>query len=157
MIKAGDQIPEGVLKTFADESVVEVNPAEFFAGKRVVLFGVPGAFTPGCSRVHLPGYVEGAEAIKGKGFDLIACMAVNDAWVMNAWGDSAGALGKISMLADGSAHYTQALGLELDLAHVGMGMRCKRFSMVIQDGVVESVNVDDRAIDLTSAATTCGL
>jgi len=156
-IKAGEAIPEGILKTLNDEGVVELNPAQLFAGKRVVLFGVPGAFTPGCSRVHLPGYVDGFDAILAKGFDTVACMAVNDAWVMHAWGESAGATGKIAMLADGSAHYAAALGLQLDLGHVGMGMRCKRFSMVIQDGVVESVQVDERAIDLTSAASTCGL
>ena len=156
-ISVGETMPQGTLKTMTNDGLIELNTQEFFAGKRVVLFGVPGAFTPGCTRTHLPGYVENASAIKAKGFDEIACIAVNDAWVMAAWGGAAGANGKITMLADGSADYAAALGLQLDLNHVGMGMRCKRFSMVVQDGVVESVNVDDRTIDLTSAASTCSL
>ncbi len=157
MIQAGEKLPEGILKTLTDDGVIEINPAEFFVGKRVVFFGVPAAFTPGCSQIHLPGYTDNSDAILAKGFDLIACMACNDAWVMNAWSKSTGAAGKVMMLADGSAHYAKTLGIDLDLNHVGMGMRCKRFSMVVQDGVVESMNIDERAIDLTSAASTCGI
>ena len=157
MIQVGDSMPQGILKTMTPDGLVEVDTLDLFTQKRVVLFGVPGAFTPGCSRTHLPGYVEHAEAIKAKGFDTIGCIAVNDAWVMHAWGESADAIGTVLMLADGSAHYVSALGLHLDLSHVGMGMRCKRFSIVVQNGIVESVNIDARVIDLTAAQNTCGV
>ena len=156
MIQAGDQIPEGTLRTMTDEGVQVVNPAELFAGKRVAFFGVPAVFTPGCTNVHLKSYVEQAEAIQSNGFDLVACMSVSDAWVMHAWSEHANAAGKVLMLADNS-DYSTALGIDLDLSHVGMGVRSKRFSMVIDDGVVESINIDDRAIDLTAAPHTCGL
>lgn len=156
-IAAGERLPDGQFKTMSGEEVIVVETSAFFAGRRVVLFAVPGAFTPGCTRNHLPDFVRNAETILGKGFDLIACMAVNDAWVMDAWAKSTGAQGKITMLADGSAHYAKALGLELDLNHVGMGMRCRRFSMIVDDGVVEQVNIDERFIEKTSAAHTCGL
>jgi peroxiredoxin len=157
VIAVGDRMPVGSFKTMGDEGPVALETGELFGDKRVVLFGVPGAFTPGCSRTHLPGYVENADSIRAKGFDTIACIAVNDAWVMHAWGEGAGATGKVAMLADGSADYAKAMGLELDLNHVGMGMRCRRFSIVVQDGVVESINIDERGIDLTAAENTCGL
>jgi len=157
MIKVGEPIPTSTFKTMSSDGPKELTSEVFFAGKRVAIFGVPGAFTPGCTRTHLPGYVENAEDILAKGFDEIACVAVNDAWVMDAWGKAAGAQGKVTMLADGSAQFAKATGLELDLNHVGMGMRCKRFSMIVQDGVVESLNIDDRGIDLTSATHTCDL
>lgn len=156
-IQAGSRVPDGTLKTMTPEGPRDVTSASLFDGKRVVLFGVPGAFTPGCSRTHLPGFIQRAEEILAQGVDTIACVAVNDVWVMNAWGEAQGAAGKVTMLADGSGHYITLLGLALDLDHVGMGLRCKRFSMVVQDGVVESVNVDDRAIESTTAAATCGL
>ena len=156
-IQVGARIPTTTFKTMVDGAPKEVTSESLFGGKRVVLFGVPGAFTPGCTRTHLPSYVENADQILAKGFDLIACTAVNDAWVMEAWGQAAGAEGKVTMLADGSATFAQTVGLELDLTHVGMGMRCKRFSMVIQDGVVESLNIDDKAIELTAANHTCSL
>ena len=157
MIKVGESIPTSTFKTMYSDGPKELTSTSFFAGKRVVIFGVPGAFTPGCTRTHLPGYVKNTEEILAKGFDEIACIAVNDAWVMDAWGKAAGAQGKVTMLADGSADFAKATGLELDLTHVGMGMRCKRFSMIVQDGVVESLNIDDRMIDLTSATHTCDL
>ena len=157
MIKVGESIPISTFKTMHSDGLKELTSEAFFAGKRVAIFGVPGAFTPGCTRNHLPDYVENAEAILAKGFDEIACIAVNDAWVMDAWGKEAGARGKVTMLADGSAHFAKAAGLELDLNHVGMGMRCKRFSMIVQDGVVESLNIDARVIELTSATHTCDL
>jgi peroxiredoxin len=115
---------------------------ELFSGKKVVLFSVPGAFTPTCSAKHLPGYVGNAEAIKGKGVDTIACMAVNDAFVMSAWGNSSDAGDKVLMLADGNGEYTRALGLELDASKFGMGMRGKRFSMIVDDGVVVQLNLE---------------
>ena len=157
MIKAGEKLPEGTLKTLEDGQVIELTTTQIFSKKRVVIFGVPGAFTPGCSRNHLPSYVRQYDAIKAKGFDTVACMAVNDVWVMNAWGVSRDAIGKVQMLADGSGIYARALGLDSDLSAYGMGLRCKRFSMVVQDGVVESISVDERAIDLTSAERTCNL
>ena len=156
-VQAGDQVPEGTLKTMTPDGPEEISSDALFKGKRVVLFGVPGAFTPGCSRVHLPGFIERSAEIHAQGVDTIACVAVNDVWVMSAWGKSQGADGKVTMLADGSGHYITRLGLALDLDAAGMGLRCKRFSMVVQDGVVESVNVDARAIESTTAASTCGL
>ena len=157
VISAGDPMPEGLFRTMTESGVEEVDARAFFAGRRVVLFAVPAVFTPGCTHKHLPGYVDNAEAIKAKGFDEIACMAVSDAWVMHAWSEATGATGKVTMLADGSAEYTEALGLALDLGQFGMGIRSKRFAMVIQDGVVESVEVDARAIELTAAASVCQL
>ena len=157
MIQVGESIPEATFKIMGDNGPQKLTSAEIFGGKRVVMFGVPGAFTPGCTRTHLPGYVEHAEEILAQGFDEIVCVAVNDAWVMDAWGNSVGAQGKVKMLADGSADFARAAGLELDLNHVGMGMRCKRFSMVVQNGIVESLNIDERMIESTSAIHTCGL
>lgn len=156
-IQIGQSMPTGTLKTMTTEGPIALSTDDIFSGKKVVLFGLPGAFTPGCSRVHLPGYVDAAADIASKGFDTIACVAVNDAWVMAAWGESHGATGKVTMLADGSADYVRALGLELDLSAAGMGMRCKRFSMVVNNGLVESINIDERAIESTSAGFTCGL
>ena len=150
-------MPVGTLRTLTDEGIQEIDATRFFAGRKVALFAVPGAFTPGCTRNHLPQYVSHSEAILEKGFDIIACIAVNDAWVMDAWARAAGAIGKVTMLADGSAHYVRALGLESDLSAVGMGVRSRRFSMVIDRGVVESIHIDDRMIETTSAVHTCGL
>jgi peroxiredoxin len=126
---------------------------DVFAGKRVVLFAVPGAFTPGCSMHHLPGFVQYADSIKAKGVDTIACMAVNDVFVMDAWSRDQKADGKVLMLADGSGHYTAKLGLEMDASKFGMGMRCKRFSMLVEDGVVKTLNVDGSGVDKSSAET----
>jgi len=157
MIEAGDRVPEGTFKTMTPEGPKALDTNAIFAGKKVVFFGVPGAFTPGCSKVHLPGYIENIDAIRAKGIDSVVCMAVNDVFVMGAWSEDQGADGKVLLVSDGSAHYAKALGLELDLDHVHMGMRCKRFSLVVNDGVVESVNVDTRAIEATTAEQTCGL
>ena len=157
MIEVGEQIPAGTLRTLTDEGVQSVDPQTFFRGKKVVLFGVPAVFTPGCTQVHLPDYVKQAEQIREQGFDLIACLSVSDAWVMHAWAEHVGAAGTVMMLADDQAQYARALGIQHDLTQAGMGMRCKRFSMVLVDGVVESINIDERKIDLTGAAHTCGL
>src|SRR5690606_10294486 len=113
-----------------------------FTGKKVVLFSVPGAFTPTCSAKHLPGYVQKADELKRRGVDTIACMAVNDVFVMSAWGKSSDADGKVLMLADGNGEYVRALGLELDASKFGMGQRGKRFSMIVEDGVVKQLNVE---------------
>jgi len=141
-IKAGDRIPEGKLKQMGPDGPMNV-PAEELLGKgKVVLFSVPGAFTPTCSAKHLPGFVEKAADLRAKGVDRLVCLAVNDVFVMNAWGKSAGVGDKIAMAADGNGDYTRALGLEMDARGHGMGMRGKRFALVIDDGVVEQVHVE---------------
>ena len=156
-IQVGDKIPEATLQTMGPNGPESINTRTFCRGRRVVIFGVPGAFTPGCTRNHLPDYVRNADAILSNGFDTIACTAVNDVWVMDAWGRAAGAPGKVKMLADGNAELTLRMGLQYDLTHAGMGIRCKRFSIVVNDGTIESLNVDERMIELTSASQTCKL
>jgi peroxiredoxin (alkyl hydroperoxide reductase subunit C) len=141
-IKAGDTIPSVKIKQASAEGPQEVDTADLFKGKTVVLFGVPGAFTPTCSAKHLPGFVTHAAALKAKGVDAIACMSVNDAFVMGAWGKDQGVGDQVAMLADGSADFTRALGLELDLTARGMGVRCQRFALVAKDGKVTHVAVE---------------
>jgi peroxiredoxin len=143
-INVGDRIPSAALKQLTSEGVKELTTDEIFRGKRIVLIAVPGAFTPACSQRHLPGYVDKAEDIKAKGIDEIACVAVNDAFVMGAWGRDQKAEGKVRMLADGSGDFTRALGLELDLSKGGLGVRSKRYSMLVDDGVVKSLNVEQQ-------------
>jgi len=141
-IQPGDRFPEATFTRMTESGPAPVSSAELFAGKKVVLFGVPGAFTPTCSKKHLPGYVEEAEALKAKGVDLIACMSVNDAFVMDAWAEAHGASGKVLMLADGNGDVTRQIGLESDFSKYGMGQRARRFSMILQDGVVKQLNVE---------------
>ena len=141
-IKVGDKLPFGTLFEMRDEGPKPVSVAELTAGKRVVIFGLPGAFTPTCSAKHVPGYVSLAAQLKAKKVDEIACVSVNDAFVMGAWGKDQGAPGKVRMLGDGSALWTQALGLELDLIERGMGVRCQRFSMLVEDGIVTALNIE---------------
>jgi len=141
-IKAGERMPEGKFKTMGDKGPKDLTTAELFSGKRVVLFSVPGAFTPTCDAKHLPGFVQLADQIHAKGVDTIACMAVNDVFVMNAWGKHSGVADKIVMLADGNGHYAKALGLELDASGYGMGTRGQRFAIVVKDGVAEHVDVE---------------
>ncbi|GLS99983.1 peroxiredoxin [Sphingobium jiangsuense] len=141
-IAKGDKLPETTFVTMGENGPEPVNSNEFFAGRTVALFSVPGAFTPTCSAKHLPGYVEKADALKAKGVDAIACTAVNDAFVMGAWGKSAGADGKVAMLADGNGDFVKALGLEMDGSKFGMGTRGQRFSMLVKDGVIEELNVE---------------
>ena len=141
-ISVGDKIPSATLKQLTTEGVKEFSTDEIFSGKRVVLFAVPGAFTPACSQRHLPGYVDKAANLKAKGIDEIACVAVNDAFVMGAWGKEQKTEGKVRMLADGSGDFARALGLELDLTKGGLGMRSKRYAMLVDDGVVKSLNVE---------------
>ena len=141
-INVGDKIPEGGFTTMTADGPKPVTTSELFDGKKVVLFGLPGAFTPTCSAKHLPGYVSNADALKGKGVDTIACMSVNDAFVMGAWGKDQGAGDKVMMLADGSAEMAKKLGLELDLTARGMGVRATRFAMLVENGVVKSVNLE---------------
>lgn len=141
-IKTGERMPEGSFGIMGENGPESVSASELFAGKKVVLFSVPGAFTPTCSAKHLPGFIDHADALKAKGVDTIACLAVNDTFVMDAWGKHAGCGDKVIMLADGNADYTRKLGLELDATGFGMGTRGQRFSIVINDGVVEQVNIE---------------
>lgn len=141
-ISVGDKLPEATLVKATAEGPQQVNASEYFAGKKVALFSVPGAFTPTCSAKHLPGFVEKAAELKAKGVDEIVGTAVNDAFVMGAWNQAAGS-DDITMLADGNAEFVEAIGLTMDAAGFGMGTRGQRFSMVVNDGVVEQLNVED--------------
>ena len=156
-IKAGDKLPAGKLRTMTAEGPKELSTDEIFKGKKVILFSVPGAFTPTCSKQHLPSYLGNYDKIKAQGVDTIACMAVNDPFVMDAWGKDRGVGDKILMLADGNGEYTKALGLELDGSKFGLGTRGKRFSMVVNDGAVEKLNIDESGYSLSSAENTCGI
>jgi peroxiredoxin len=141
-IQVGERVPGATLTKMTENGPEQVDSASFFAGKRVAIFSVPGAFTPTCSAKHLPGFVEKADALKAKGIDEIACTAVNDAFVMGAWGKSAGVEGKVTMLADGNADFAKAVGLTMDGSRFGMGTRGQRYSMIVNDGVVEQLNVE---------------
>src|SRR5262252_2873816 len=141
-IKAGDKMPAGTFKTKTKDGIQDMTTDQLFKGKKVVLFSVPGAFTPTCDAKHLPGFVEKAADIKKKGVATIACLSVNDAFVMKAWGKAQNTDGKVDMLADGNGDYTKALGLELDATGFGMGMRGQRFSLIIDNGVVKQVNIE---------------
>lgn len=141
-IKAGERMPSGKLKTMTKEGPKDVNTDDLFKGKKVVLFSVPGAFTPTCDAKHLPGFVQLADQIRAKGVDTIACMAVNDVFVMNAWGKSSSVGDKVVMLADGNGEYARALGLELDASGYGMGKRGQRFAIIVQDGIAKYVEVE---------------
>ena len=141
-IKVGDRVPSVTLRWLAADGVKAVASEQFFRGKRVVLFGLPGAYTRTCSARHLPGYVAHAAELRAKGVDEIACLSVNDAFVMGAWGKEHGAGGRITMLGDGSAEWTRALGLELDRSKEGMGIRSQRYAMLVEDGVVKALQVE---------------
>jgi peroxiredoxin len=143
-INVGDKLPSVTLRQVTTEGPKEVSTDEFFRGRKVVLFAVPGAFTPACSQRHLPGFVDKAAEIKANGIDEIACVAVNDAAVMGAWGKDQKTAGKVTMLADGSGDFVRALGLELDLTKGGLGVRSKRYSMLVDNGVVQSLNVEQQ-------------
>jgi peroxiredoxin len=141
-ISVGDKMPNGEFTVMGEGGPESVSTDALFSGKKVVLFSVPGAFTPTCSAKHLPGFVDHAEDFTAKGVDTIACLAVNDVFVMSAWGQSANAGDRVVMLADGNGTYTAALGLELDASGFGMGTRGKRFSAIIDDGVVTQLNIE---------------
>ena len=141
-IAVGEQIPQINFTTMTDEGPKPVTPSELFTDKKVALFSVPGAFTPTCSLKHLPGFVQQSEMLQEKGIDTVCCMSVNDVFVMDAWGKSQGAEGKVLMLADGNGDFTKALGLELDASGFGMGTRSQRFSLIANNGVVEILNVE---------------
>ncbi|RIJ22124.1 peroxiredoxin [Henriciella barbarensis] len=142
-IKQGDKLPDAVLMEMTGNGPEPRKTDDIFKGKTVALFAVPGAFTPTCSAKHLPGFVEKSEELHGKGVDDIVCTSVNDVFVMNAWGDSAKAGAKVRMLADGNGAFAKAMGLEMDASGFGMGERSKRYSMLVKDGVVEQLNVED--------------
>jgi len=151
-IGVGDRIPQTTFTKATPEGPQPVSSDEFFNGRTVVLFSVPGAFTPTCSARHLPGFVEKAEEFKAKGVDEVACTAVNDAFVLGAWSDNAGAANKVTMLADGNGDFAKAVGLTMDGSKFGMGTRGQRFSMLVRDGVVEQLNVEEPgAFNVSSA------
>ncbi len=149
-IAIGDRLPDVTLKTNGPDGPQDIRTGELFAGKKVVLFAVPGAFTPGCSNTHMPGFVVNADKILAKGVDTIACLSVNDAFVMGAWQKDQNAQA-ITMLADGNAELTRALGLEKDATAGGMGLRCKRFAMIVDDGVVKTLGIDEKGVEASSA------
>ena len=149
-LKVGDKLPEGSFTKMGENGPEAISTNQLFSGKKVVLFAVPGAFTPACSDTHLPGFVAHYDSIRAQGVDTIACMAVNDVFVMDAWG-KAGNAENIQMLSDGNGDYTAALGLELDARVWGLGVRSKRFAMVVNDGEIELLNIDEAAVENTSA------
>lgn len=157
-IAIGDKIPAVTLKEKTADGVQDIDTASLLAGKTVVLFGVPGAFTPTCSLNHLPGFLENRDAFFAKGVDEIVVVAVNDHHVMNAWAKASGGEGKIRFLADGNAAFTKALGLELDLSGGGLGLRSKRYSMLVKDGAVVQLNIEDKPgeAEISGAATLLG-
>ncbi|MDJ0930271.1 peroxiredoxin [Breoghania sp.] len=142
-IQIGDQLPDATFKIMTADGPGEVSTSDIFAGKKVVLFAVPGAFTPTCHNNHLSGFLENLSALKSKGIDTVAVTAVNDVFVMDAWAKATGAEGKIVFLADGSADFAKDIGLELDASLAGLGMRSQRYSMIVEDGKVTSLNVED--------------
>jgi glutaredoxin/glutathione-dependent peroxiredoxin len=143
-IEVGDRLPEAAFRRVTPEGVETVTTGDVFAGKKVLLFAVPGAFTPTCSIQHLPGYVARAADFRAKGVDTIACVAVNDAFVLDAWARANGAdMDKVVMLADGNAAFTKAIGLDLDASGAGLGTRSKRYAMVVEDGVVRALKVEE--------------
>ncbi|KUI98132.1 peroxiredoxin [Vibrio sp. MEBiC08052] len=152
MIEQGQKLPAATLGQLTTDGMVNHQVQELFAGKKAVLFAVPGAFTPTCSEAHLPGYVVLADQLKAKGIDIIACVAVNDAFVMKAWGEAQNA-SEIMMLADGDASFTKALGLEMDTEQFG-GIRSQRYAMIIEDGVVKQLNVEPpKSFEVSNAET----
>ena len=151
-IQVGDRIPSATLLKATPEGPQPVDTESYFAGRKVALFSVPGAFTPTCSARHLPGYVEKAAELKGKGVDEVACVAVNDAFVMQAWGAQAGADGKVTMLADGNGDFAEALGLTMDGSKFGMGKRGSRWSAIVDDGTVKELNVEEPGAFSVSSA-----
>ena len=159
-IQIGDRLPEGTLQEVIDVATEgcalgpnTFNVSDLARGKTIAIFGLPGAFTPTCSAQHLPGYIKLADQLKAKGVDEIWCISVNDAFVMGAWGRDQKATGIVRMMADGSAAFTKALGLEFDLVAKGFGVRSQRYSMLVQDGVVKQLNVEAGGFDVSSAET----
>lgn len=142
-IAVGDKLPEATFKVRTPDGLKDVTTQELTAGKKVVLFAVPGAFTPTCHAKHVPSYLEHMDALKAKGVDAVACVAVNDAFVLDAWAKSVGADGKLMLLSDGNATFTKALGLDFDGSGFGLGTRSKRYSMLVDNGVVKALNIEE--------------
>jgi peroxiredoxin len=152
MIEVGDKLPNATLFRVGADGIEPFEAEEYFAGKKIVVFGLPGAFTPTCTAQHLPGYIKRAADFTGKGVDAIACLSVNDAWVMKAWAQDQGAGGAVEMLADGNAELTRAIGLDADMSARGYNTRCRRFAMIVDDGVVQTIAVEDGpALDVSAA------
>jgi glutaredoxin/glutathione-dependent peroxiredoxin len=141
-VQAGDRVPAVKLKSMTKDGIKDFTTDDLFKGKKVAIFGLPGAFTPTCSAKHLPGFVNHYDALKAKGVDLVACVSVNDAFVMDAWGKAQNVGDKVMMLADGNADFAKAMGIEMDGTGFGMGLRMKRFSMYVVDGTIKSFNLE---------------
>lgn len=158
-IKVGDKLPETTFMTLNSDGMKPLTTAEVFAGKKVALFAVPGAFTGVCTKQHMPGFVARVDELRKKGFDTIACTSVNDAFVQGRWAQDTGAEGKILMLADGNADFVRKIGLDVDMSARGMGTRSKRYAMAVENGVVKILNVEDAPgnHDKSSAETLCSL
>lgn len=158
-IKIGDTLPDATFTVMTADGPKPVTSADLFKGKKVALFAVPGAYTPTCHKAHMPGFVDRVAEIKAKGVDEVVCTSVNDVFVMTAWSKDTGADGKITMLADGSADFAKALGLEIDLTKHGLGVRSKRYAMLVDNGVVKVLNVEDAppGHGVSSAETICSL
>ena len=154
-IQIGDTLPDATFRRLTAEGPQEVSAAEFFAGRKVVVLAVPGAFTPTCNNDHLPSYAENADAIKAKGVDEIACIAVNDMFVMDAWAKAAGVEGRVTLLSDGNGEFTEKVGMVLDGAGFGLGNRSLRYSMLVDDGEVKTLNVEENpgVCTVTNGAT----
>ncbi|GBE42149.1 glutathione amide-dependent peroxidase [bacterium BMS3Bbin10] len=152
-ISVGDRLPDTTFKVLTDDGLADMTTQDVFAGKTVVVFAVPGAFTPTCNALHVPNFLGALDALKARGVDTVACISVNDAFVLNAWAKSTAADGKILFLADWNAGFTKAAGLEFDASGNGLGTRSKRFSMVVEDGVVKVLNIEEipKVVDLSSA------
>jgi peroxiredoxin len=151
-VHVGDKVPSATLMEMQDGGPKPVKTDDLFAGKKVVLFALPGAFTPTCSAKHVPGFVQNFDSLKAKGVDEIACVSVNDAFVMGAWGKDQKAGGKVRMLADGNGDFTRAMGLELDGSRFGMGKRSQRYAMIVDNGVIKELNVEDAGAFAVSSA-----
>jgi len=158
-IKVGDKLPDGKFTVMGANGPEPKTTSEVFSGKKVALFAVPGAYTPTCNNQHMPGFVSRIDELKAKGIDAIACTAVNDVFVLTNWAKDTGAAGKIEMLADGSGDFAKAIGLDIDLSNFGLGLRSKRYAMLVDNGVVKVLNVEDSppVADKSSAETLCSM
>ena len=142
-IAIGDSLPDATFRVLEDDGIAPMTTSELVAGKKVVLFAVPGAFTPTCHLKHLPGFIENAEAFKKKGVDVVACVAVNDPFVVDAWADASGGKGKVLFLSDGNGEFTKKIGMDFDGSGIGLGTRSKRYAMLVEDGVVTAMNTEE--------------
>lgn len=158
-IKVGDHLPDGKFTVMGANGPEPKAVSDVFSGKKVALFAVPGAYTPTCTKTHLPGFVDRVEEFKTRGIDAIACTAVNDIFVLTNWAKDTGATGKIEMLADGSGDFAKAIGLDIDLSNFGLGLRSKRYAMLVEDGVVKILNVEDSPplAEKSSASNLCSM